>query len=71
MNEENEREEDSLVSRKWWQLWAKSGLLESERMPEEWKRSVVIFKNKRDVQSCSDNRGIELLRHTMKIWEIV
>ncbi|KAK3510719.1 hypothetical protein QTP70_015984, partial [Hemibagrus guttatus] len=33
-------------------------VLESERMPEEWRRSVLvpIFKNKGDVQSCSNYR---------------
>ncbi|KAK3544059.1 hypothetical protein QTP86_000867 [Hemibagrus guttatus] len=37
-------------------------VLESERMPEEWRRSVLvpIFKNKGDVQSCSNYRGIKL-----------
>ncbi|KAK3557986.1 hypothetical protein QTP86_005623 [Hemibagrus guttatus] len=44
-------------------------VLESERMPEEWRRSVLvpIFKNKGDVQSCSNYRGIKLMSHTMKI----
>ncbi|KAK3571395.1 hypothetical protein QTP86_010707 [Hemibagrus guttatus] len=48
-------------------------VLESERMPEEWRRSVLvpIFKNKGDVQSCSNYRGIKLMSHTMKIWERV
>ncbi|KAK3506225.1 hypothetical protein QTP70_002928 [Hemibagrus guttatus] len=48
-------------------------VLESERMPEEWRRSVLvpIFKNKGDVQSCSDYRGIKLMSHTMKLWERV
>ncbi|KAK3552554.1 hypothetical protein QTP86_014821, partial [Hemibagrus guttatus] len=48
-------------------------VLESERMPEEWKRSVLvpIFKNKGDVQSCSNYRGIKLMSHTMKVWERV
>ncbi|KAK3507905.1 hypothetical protein QTP70_002537 [Hemibagrus guttatus] len=43
-------------------------VLESERMPEEWRRSVLvpIFKNKGDVQSCSNYRGIKLMSHTMK-----
>ncbi|KAK3567231.1 hypothetical protein QTP86_015063, partial [Hemibagrus guttatus] len=46
---------------------------ESERMPEEWRRSVLvpIFKNKGDVQSCSNYRGIKLMSHTMKLWERV
>ncbi|KAK3538588.1 hypothetical protein QTP86_006676 [Hemibagrus guttatus] len=42
-------------------------------MPEEWRRSVLvpIFKNKGDVQSCSNYRGIRLMSHTMKLWERV
>ncbi|KAK3507793.1 hypothetical protein QTP70_000403 [Hemibagrus guttatus] len=48
-------------------------VLESEGMPEEWRRSVFvpIFKNKGDVQSCSNYRGIKLMSHTMKVWERV
>ncbi|KAK3547070.1 hypothetical protein QTP86_009563 [Hemibagrus guttatus] len=48
-------------------------VLESERTPEEWRRSVLvpIFKNKGDVQSCSNYRGIKLMSHTMKLWERV
>ncbi|KAK3542907.1 hypothetical protein QTP70_006530 [Hemibagrus guttatus] len=48
-------------------------VLESERMSEEWRRSalVPIFKNKGDVQSCSNYRGIKLMSHTMKLWERV
>ncbi|KAK3535326.1 hypothetical protein QTP70_007935 [Hemibagrus guttatus] len=48
-------------------------VLESERMPEECRRSVLmpIFKNKGDVQSCSNYRGIKLMSHTMKLWERV
>ena len=45
--------------------------MESERIPEEWRDSVPIpiFKNKGDVQSCSNYRGITLISHTMKLWE--
>ncbi|KAG7470479.1 hypothetical protein JOB18_047048 [Solea senegalensis] len=48
-------------------------ILESEGMPEEWRRSVMvpIFNNKGDVQNCSNNRGIKLMSHTMKLWERV
>ncbi|MCJ8739588.1 hypothetical protein PDJAM_G00048970 [Pangasius djambal] len=48
-------------------------VLESEKMPEEWRGSVLvsIFKNKGDVQSCSNYRGIKLLSHTVKLWERV
>ena len=42
-------------------------------MPEEWRDSILIpiFKNKGDVQSCSNYRGIKLISHTMKLWERV
>ncbi|KAK3546774.1 hypothetical protein QTP86_001526 [Hemibagrus guttatus] len=47
-------------------------VLESERMPEEWRSVLVpIFKNKGDVQSCSNYRGIKLMSYTMKLWERV
>ncbi|KAK3569915.1 hypothetical protein QTP86_007356 [Hemibagrus guttatus] len=44
-----------------------NSLLENEKMPEEWRRSVLVlfFKNKRDVQSCSNYRWIKLISHTM------
>jgi hypothetical protein len=40
-------------------------------MPDEWRQSILvpIFKNKRDVQSCTNYRGIKLMSHTMKLWE--
>ncbi|KAI5625807.1 breast cancer metastasis-suppressor 1-like protein-A isoform X1, partial [Silurus asotus] len=43
------------------------------RMPEECRRSVLvqIFRNKGDVQTCSNYRGIKLISHTMKLWERV
>ena len=30
---------------------------------------IPIFKNKGDVQRCSNYRGIKLISHTMKLWE--
>ena len=48
-------------------------LLMGERMAEEWRRSVLIpiYKNKRDAQCCGNYRGIKLMSHTMKVWEII
>ena len=45
--------------------------LESKMMPEEWIDRVLIpiFKNKGDVQSCSDYIGITLISHTMMMWK--
>ena len=47
--------------------------MESERMPEEWRDNIMIpiFKNKGDIQSCSNYRGIKLISHGMKLWERV
>ena len=47
--------------------------LMGERMPEEWRRSVLIpiYKNKGDAQCCGNYRGIKLMSHTMKVWEII
>ena len=44
-------------------------LLVGERMPEEWRRSVLIpiYKNKGDSQCCGNYRGIKLMSHTMKV----
>jgi uncharacterized Zn finger protein len=32
---------------------------------------VPILKNKRDIQSCTNYRGIKLMSHTMRLWERV
>ena len=46
-------------------------LLMGERMPEEWRRSVLIpiYKNKGDKQCCGNYKEIKLMSHTMKVWE--
>jgi hypothetical protein len=46
-------------------------ILRSNKMSDEWRRSILvsIFKNKGDVQSCTNYRGIKLMSHTMKLWE--
>ncbi|KAI5098774.1 hypothetical protein C0J45_10913 [Silurus meridionalis] len=48
-------------------------ILEGEKMPEEWRRSVLVpvFKNQGDVQTCSNYRGIKLISHTINLWERV
>jgi hypothetical protein len=39
-------------------------------MPDEWRWSILlpIFKNKGDVPSCTNYRGIKLMSHTIKLW---
>jgi hypothetical protein len=46
-------------------------IFRSNKIPDEWWRSILvsIFKNKGDVQSCTNYRGIKLMSHTMKLWE--
>ena len=42
------------------------------KMPKEWRSSTIIplYKNKGDIQGCNNFRGIKLLSHTMKLWEM-
>jgi Reverse transcriptase (RNA-dependent DNA polymerase) len=42
-------------------------------MPDERRRSILvpIFKNKGNIQSCTNYKGIKLVSHTMKLWERV
>ena len=46
-------------------------LLMGERIPEEWRKSVLIsiYKNKGDQHCCGNYRGIKLMSHTMKVVE--
>jgi hypothetical protein len=40
----------------------------SNKMPDEWRSTLVpIFKNKGDIQSCTNYREIKLMSHTMKL----
>jgi hypothetical protein len=48
-------------------------IFRSNKMPDEWRRSILvpIFKNKGDIQSFTNYRGIKLISHTMKLCERV
>ena len=48
-------------------------LLHRKKMPEEWRRSVLMpfYKNKGDIKKCGNYRGIKLMSHTMKLLERV
>jgi hypothetical protein len=48
-------------------------IFRSNKMPDEWRRSILvsIFKNKEDIQSCTNCRGIKLMSHTMNLYERV
>ncbi|KAL6548523.1 hypothetical protein OROGR_008944 [Orobanche gracilis] len=45
----------------------------SNKMPSAWRKSILVplYKNKGDVQDCSNYREIKLMSHTMKLWERV
>jgi hypothetical protein len=47
-------------------------IFRSNKMPDEWRRSILvpIFKNKGDIQNCTNYRGIKL-SHTIRLWERV
>ena len=42
-------------------------------MLDEWRKSVIVptYKNKGDIQNCTNYRGFKRLSHTMKLWEKV
>ena len=46
-------------------------LLRGEKMPDEWRRSVLVplYKGKGDIKECGNYRGIKLMSHIMKLWE--
>jgi hypothetical protein len=48
-------------------------IFRSNKMLDEWRRSILvpIFKNKGDVQSCTNYQGIKLMSHTIKLWEMI
>ena len=46
-------------------------IFEQEKMPGEWRDSVIvpICKEKWDIQDCGNYIGIKMISHTMNIWE--
>ena len=46
-------------------------LLRGEKMPDEWRRSVLVslYKCEGDIKECGNCRGIKLISDTMKLWE--
>ena len=48
-------------------------LLQGEKMPDEWRRSVLVpfYKGKGDIKECGNYREIKLISHSMKLWERV
>ncbi|KAL5564904.1 hypothetical protein UlMin_028068 [Ulmus minor] len=46
-------------------------ILETRKMPDSWRNSIVVPINKGDIQNYSNYRGIKLMNHTMKLWERV
>ena len=44
-------------------------LLQGEKMPDEWRRSVLVplYKGKGDIKECGNYWGIKLISHTMKL----
>ena len=48
-------------------------LQQGEKMPDEWRRSVLVplYKGKGDIKECGNYREIKLMSHSMKLWERV
>ena len=43
-------------------------IFRTKRIPDEWKKSIMvpIYKNKGDIQNCTNYCGIKFMSHTMK-----
>ncbi|KAL6561231.1 hypothetical protein OROMI_016832 [Orobanche minor] len=56
-----------------WSTMLFNKIWRSNKMPSAWRKSILVplYKNKGDVQDCSNYRGIKLMSHTMKLWERV
>ncbi len=51
-------------------LWyLMQNIYQEEKVPNEWRDSVIvpIYKERGDIQDCSNYRGIKLTTHTVKI----
>ena len=47
-------------------------IFRSNKMPDEWRSILIsIYKNKEDIQCCTNYQGVKLMSHTMKLWERV
>ena len=48
-------------------------IIMTRKMPEEWRKSILvpIYKSKGDSQSCNNYSSIKFTSHTMKLWERV
>ena len=44
-------------------------LLQGEKMPDEWRRNVLVplYKGKGDIKECGNYREIKLISHTVKL----
>jgi len=44
-------------------------IMRMKKMSDEWRIStpIPIYKNKGDIQNCTNYRGIKLMSHTMKL----
>ena len=45
----------------------------TKKMSDEWRKSILVptYKNKGDIQSCTNYKGVKHLCHAMKLWERV
>ena len=48
-------------------------IIVTKKMLDEWRKNILVpvYKNKRDIQSCTNYMSIKLMCHTMKLWERV